>query len=158
MAPPSSRFTSSGSVPTPFFRELAVALEHVGQEIMTVPNLAPVLQSHFIKMQRTVASLALVFELVGHGHDVIGAKATARAIEWANYLKSHTVRLYSIGSQIAENGARLILERRAQLPECFTAPQVYRKGWVAGAAEASIDILIQAGYCHEQAVPPADEV
>jgi hypothetical protein len=75
-------------------------------------------------------SLALILELVGHGHEVIGVKATARAIEWADYLKSHAVRLYSIGSLMAENGARLILEHRAQLPECFTAHQVYRKGWV----------------------------
>lgn len=127
------------------------------EEIMTearIPNLAPVLQSHFIKMQKTVASLALIFELVGHGHDVIGAKATARAIEWANYLKSHAVRLYSIGSQMAENGARLILERRAQLPECFTPRQIYRKGWVGLADTEAAEASNRPGTAVSRPCPP----
>ena len=89
---------------------------------------------------------------------VVGARATARALNWADYLKSHAFRLYSVGSFMAENAARLLLDRRAQLPECFTARQVYRKDWAglsdSDAAEAAIDVLIQHGYSQEQAVLP----
>jgi hypothetical protein len=89
---------------------------------------------------------------------VVGARATARALNWADYLKSHAFRLYSVGSFMAEKAARLLLDRRAQLPECFTARQVYRKDWAglcdSDAAEAAIDVLIQHGYCQEQAVRP----
>ena len=132
------------------------------EEIMTesrTPNMAPVIQSHLQKMPKTIASLALIFELIGGGSDtVVGARATARALNWADYLKSHAFRLYSVGSFMAENAARILLDRRAQLPECFTARQVYRKDWAglsdSDAAEAAIDVLIQHGYCQEQAVLP----
>src|SRR5438105_5495163 len=90
-------------------------------------ELSSVLESHILKMPKTVAALALIFELADGGRGAIGSVATARALDWADYLRSHATRLYSAGSVMAENGARLIIERRAQLPECFTARNVYQK-------------------------------
>jgi uncharacterized protein DUF3987 len=92
-------------------------------------KLSSVLESHILKMPKTIAALALIFELADGGRGAIGSVATARALDWADYLRSHATRLYSAGSVMAENGARLIIERRAQLPECFTARDVQRKEW-----------------------------
>src|SRR3979411_3037763 len=83
----------------------------------------------------------------------IGSVAAARALDWADYLRSHFARLYSAGSVMAENGARLIIERRAQLPESFTARDVQRRAW-AGLADrdtvaAAIELLVAAGTCRE---------
>lgn len=115
-----------------------------------------ILESHLLKMPKTVASLALIFHLVDGGRDAIGAEATARALDWADYLRSHANRLYSAGGIAAETGARLIIDRRAQLPDAFTARDVWKKSWAGiadrDAAAAAINLLIEAGYCRE--APP----
>src|SRR3984893_1119154 len=116
-------------------------------------KLPSVLESHILKMPKTVAALALIFELVDGGRGAIGSVAAARALDWADYLRSHAARLYSAGSVMAENGARLIIERRAQLPESFTARDVQRRAW-AGLADrdtvaAAIELLVAAGTCRE---------
>jgi len=110
-------------------------------------------------MPKTVAALALIFELVDGGRDAIGSVATARALDWADYLRSHAARLYSAGSVMAENGARLIIERRAQLPESFTPRDVQRRAW-AGLADreavaTAIELLVAAGYCREMLSAPS---
>jgi hypothetical protein len=122
-------------------------------------KLPSVLECHILKMPKTVAALALIFELVDGGHGAIGSVAAARALDWADYLRSHAARLYSAGGVMAENGARLIVERRSQLPECFTARDVQRKAW-AGLADrdtvaAAIELLIAAGYCREAPTAPS---
>jgi hypothetical protein len=122
-------------------------------------KLSSMLESHLLKMPKTVAALALLFHLVDGGRDAIGAKATARALGLADYLRSHAKRLYSAGGVMAENGARLIIERLAQLPEQFTARDIQRKVW-AGLADrdtvaAAIEILVGAGYCREAPSAPS---
>src|SRR5690606_27086018 len=90
-------------------------------------KLSPVLESHLLKMPKTVASLALIFELIEGGRFEVGKTATLRALAWADYLRSHANRLYSSGTTMIEDGARLILERRHQLPDEFTVRDIYRK-------------------------------
>ena len=114
-------------------------------------RLPSTLESHLLKMPKTVASLALIFELVAGGRDgVVGDEATARALDWADYLKAHAARLYAAGSVSIENGARLIIERRAQLSEPFTAREVQRKAWAGlvdrDAVADAIDLLVTAGH------------
>ena len=119
-------------------------------------KLSPTLESHLLKMPKTVASLALLFELVEGGRFEVGEAATARALDWADYLRSHAARLYSAGDTMAEDGAKLILERRAQLPKQFTMRDVQRKAWAClgdrDAVVAAFDVLVAAHCCRE--VPP----
>src|SRR3954447_6527967 len=89
-------------------------------------NLSSSLESHLLKMPKTVAGLALLFELVDGGRVAVGEQATLQALGWADYLPNHATRLYSAGETMAETGARLILERRAQLPFPFTARDIRR--------------------------------
>jgi putative DNA primase/helicase len=102
-------------------------IEHM-QEIRR-GEIHPALQSHFMKMPQTIAGLALLFELIDGGRNTVGAVATARALDWADYLKSHAGRLYGAAINAPLMGARLIYERRDKLPEPFTPRETRLKGW-----------------------------
>lgn len=92
-------------------------------------DIHPALQSHFMKMPQTIASLALLFELIEGGRKLVGAIATARALDWADYLKSHAGRLYGAAINASLLGAQLIVDRKDKLPEPFTPREVRNKGW-----------------------------
>ena len=120
----------------------------------------PALESHMLKMPKTIASLALIFELVGGGRGTVGVAAAARAFGWADYLLTHAIRLYTSGSVLAENGARLIIARRKHLPAPFTGRDVHRKAWAGltdrDAVASAIETLCSAGYVREIASAPSE--
>lgn len=120
-------------------------------------SLPSALESHILKMPKTVASLALIFDLIeGDGDDLIGDTAILRALEWADYLRTHANRLYASGQVMADDGARLIVERREQLPELFTARDVQRKQWThlpdRDTVAAALDVLLATHHCRERPV------
>ena len=103
-------------------------MEEVDQEARS-GGLSPALESHLLKMPKTVASLALIFELVDGGRFEVGEPALRQALAWADYLRGHANRLYACRIASVENAARLIVERRAQLVQEFTMREVHQKGW-----------------------------
>ncbi|MVT71067.1 DUF3987 domain-containing protein [Bradyrhizobium pachyrhizi] len=114
------------------------------------------MESHLLKMPKTVASLALLFELIDGGRSEVNETATLRALGWADYLRSHANRLYSSGQSVLEEGARLIVERRHQLPQQFTHRDIQRKGW-GGVADretvaSAVELLVKTNHCRE--MPP----
>ena len=115
--------------------------------------LTSTLESHVLKMPKTVASLALIFELIDGGLQFVGEEATRLALGWADYLRSHANRLYAAGQTMTEEGARLIVERRGQLPDPFTIWDIQRKGWATladhEAVLAAVDVLIATSHCRE---------
>jgi hypothetical protein len=119
-------------------------------------GLSSAMESHLLKMPKTIAGLALLFELIDGGSAAVGDRATSRALGWADYLRSHANRVYAAGETMAEEGARLVLARRHQLPSPFTGRDIQRKGW-AGLAErdvvaAVIDVLVEHLCCRPAAV------
>lgn len=114
-------------------------------------SLPSTLESHILKMPKTVASLALLFELADGGRFEVNEAAMHRALGWADYLRSHANRLYSAGETMAADGARLIVERRHQLPEMFTARDIQRKGWASlgdkDAVLSAIEMLVATQHC-----------
>jgi len=120
----------------------------------------PALESHMLKMPKTIASLALIFELVDGGRGTVGVAAAARAFGWADYLLTHATRLYTSGSVLAENGARLIVARRKHLPVPFTGRDVHRKAWAGltdrDAVASAIETLCSAGYIREISSAPSE--
>lgn len=92
-------------------------------------GLHPVLQSHFMKLPKTITALALLFGLIDGETESITLAPTARALAWASYLKSHAGRLYGVAINAPLMGAALILERQDKLPAPFTPREVLRKGW-----------------------------
>ena len=126
------------------------------QERAASGSLSSTRESHLLKLPRTVAALALSFELIDGGRFEVNELSLQRALGWADYLLSHANRLYSAGETMAADGARLIVERRHQLPEPFTARDIRRKGWASlgdqDTVASAIDMLISTNHCHE--VPP----
>jgi hypothetical protein len=114
--------------------------------------LSSVVESHILKLPKTIASLALIFQMVeDETARSVGETATVRAMSWSDYLLHHANRLYAAADVMAENGAKLILERRAQLPSPFTVRDVQRKGWAGLAShdlvEAAVEALVATYHC-----------
>jgi hypothetical protein len=114
-------------------------------------TMAPTLESHILKMPKTVVSLALLFELIDGGRSEVNERAMRMALAWAEYLRSHANRLYSSGSTVVEDRARLILERCNQLPDEFTARAVHQKDWAGlsdrDVVQAAIELLVSTHHC-----------
>lgn len=89
----------------------------------------PALQSHFMKMPQTIAGLSLLFQLIEEDAETVGVEATARALDWADYLKSHAGRLYGAAINAPQLSAKLILDRKIKLPEPFKPRDIRIKGW-----------------------------
>ncbi|AHI31269.1 hypothetical protein AU15_07825 [Marinobacter salarius] len=116
-------------------------------------ELHPVMESHLMKMPKTVAALALIFELVDGTGDQVGEVATGKALDFADYLQSHAERLYSVATHGAVTGARLMIDRRDKLSDPFTLREVQRKAWAGLTEKAQIrdtlDLLLDYGHLRE---------
>jgi putative DNA primase/helicase len=116
-------------------------------------SLHPVMQAHLAKMPKTVAGLALEFELLDGGRSKVGKTATAKAIMWADYLASHANRLYSLSAGQGITGAKLILSRRGKLLDRFRAREVKRKNWSGLSSPQTVsealDCLVDHRYLTE---------
>lgn len=100
------------------------------------------LESHFMKMPQTIASLALLFELIEGGRESVGVEAITRALDWCEYLKSHAERFYGAAINAPLMGAKIIFERRKKLPEPFTPREVRSKNWAGlDTTQAVMDAL-----------------
>ena len=112
----------------------------------------PALQAHFMKMPQTIAGLALLFQLIEADAETAGAEATARALDWADYLKSHAGRLYGAAINAPLMGAKLILERKNTLPEPFTPREVRLKGWAGLDSMESVNEALAVLAEHRQVI------
>jgi putative DNA primase/helicase len=93
-------------------------------------ELPPAVESHLAKYRSLVPSLALLSHLADYPEGgPVGHDALLRACAWAEYLESHARRLYAqaLSPDVA---AAIELDRHlGDLPEPFTARDVYLKGW-----------------------------
>ena len=116
-------------------------------------------QSHLLKMPKTVAGMALLFELLEGGTEAVGQIATGRALDWADYLRGHANRLYSAATHGSIEGARLILKRKAKLPNPIKAREVQRKGWpglsTPEEVASALEVLVDYGHLLELEVAAA---
>ncbi len=103
-------------------------LEHLHKEAKR-GHFSESLQSHVLKMPKTIASLALIFELLDSGRFEIGLYAITTALRWSNYLLSHAKRLYAAHDTLTAERAKLIVERCDHLPDVFTSRDVYKRDW-----------------------------
>ena len=106
-------------------------------------DMPPALEAHLTKYRSLVPSLALIFHLIDTPDaPAVGARHVSRAIRWTEYLETHARRLYA---QILDPGmvaALLLAGRLPELPETFTARDVYRRGW-AGLDRAATDRALE---------------
>jgi hypothetical protein len=94
-------------------------------------DLAPALLAHLSKYRGLIPRLALVCHLANNAHGPVSMEAVGQALRWATYLESHAVRAYASLSVDNAEAARAIWRRvkKGDLPQPFTARDVYRKNW-----------------------------
>jgi len=99
------------------------------------------MESHLAKFASLVGRLALVLHLADGNGGPIPADALLRALGWCEYLEGHARRIYAPAADSGLSAAHLILRKRRDLGERFTARELERKGW-SGLSDR---MLIDAG-------------
>lgn len=118
-------------------------------------NEAPHMESHLAKYPALACRLALVLHLADQGAGPVTGEAMARALDWCAYLETHARRIYAPLADGGLTAAHLLLRRRRELPETFTARDVYRRGWAGLDADATADALeVLSEYRHLVELPP----
>lgn len=110
----------------------------------------PHLESHLGKYPGTAGRLALVLHMADHPAGPVTADSLACAFDWLGLLEHHARRLYAEANGSAP--AHLLLAKRAELPERFTARDVYRRHWAGldrEAVERALDTLVEFGHMVE---------
>ena len=92
-------------------------------------ELHPAMASHLSKYRKAIPALALIMHLIDGGTGPVSEDATIQALAWSEYLESHAVRAYASVTNSTASAARSILKRIGELPEQFTARDVYRNQW-----------------------------
>jgi hypothetical protein len=112
----------------------------------------PAYISHLQKMDKTIPTIALIFELISSSgqSNTISALSLARACEWFDYLKSHAEAIYAMVIHSQYDNARRILNSRHKLNKLFTMREIKLKGW-SGLTENSdiiqaIELLLEHRY------------
>lgn len=120
-------------------------------------EMPPILAEHLLKMPKTVGSLALLFAVIQSDDGEVSAAATARALEWADLLRSHAERLYSAGLNRDVEGAKLIIKRREKLNNPTKPRDIQQKGWPgldsADAVRDALTLLVDHHYLTEIETP-----
>jgi len=110
-------------------QELFIQWMESNQKIPRTDEIHPALESYLLKMPKTVASIALIFQIINAPNSsAVDETAMIQALLWADYLKSHAERLYSATNQDLVN-AHLLLERLDKLNDEFAIRDIKRKDW-----------------------------
>uniref|UniRef100_UPI00119EB128 DUF3987 domain-containing protein n=1 Tax=Bartonella saheliensis TaxID=1457016 RepID=UPI00119EB128 len=116
-------------------------------------NFSTSLQSYLLKMDKTIPTLALIFELCEGGRFEINRNALERALYWEKYLISHAKRLYAAGDTLTAERAKLIVERCDCLPDVFTARDIHQRSWSSlkdnQAVKQALELLCRCNYIRE---------
>ncbi|UNF28751.1 DUF3987 domain-containing protein [Bartonella krasnovii] len=116
-------------------------------------NFSESLQAHLLKMDKTIPTLALIFELSEGGRFEINRDALERALCWEKYLISHARRLYAAGNTLTAERAKLIVERCDYLPDGFTSRDVYKRDWKCltdnEAVKQALELLCRCNYIRQ---------
>ena len=123
-------------------------------------DLHQAMNGHLSKYAKLVPALALVFALIDDPQcSAYGEPGTVqeghlfRALEWANYLESHAVRIYATATT-PETDAAVVLLRRIRAGEVpgleFTTRDIKRKGWgnlsTTEAVRDACKLLVDCGW------------
>jgi hypothetical protein len=94
-------------------------------------KMAPALEAHLAKYRKLVPALALINHLVDNGQDEISQQAMRKALAFSKYLETHARRLYGATNETERAAAQAILTkiRERELPDGFTAREVYQHDW-----------------------------
>ncbi len=93
-----------------------------------------------------MTALALIFHLLDRVSNTTNAAnvsldSTKRAAAWCSFLEAHARRVYGLALNADTQRAKTILKhiRRGDLPDQFTARDIYRKQWAGLAATDAVN-------------------
>lgn len=121
-----------------------------------------VMSSYLLKLPKSITAIALIFHIITSGKDgstvkssnKVGVEATAMALDWADYLISHTNRIYSWANNSSIEIAKLIYKRRKKLPVPLKARDITNTGWAGMGSTKEIydalELLVDHNYLIEQ--------
>ena len=113
------------------------------------------MESHLAKFPSLACRLALVLHLADAEGGPVTGEAMARALDWCGYLESHARRIYAPLADGGLRAAHALLRKRTELPDVFTARDVYRKGWAGLDVDTTADAIdVLAEYGHVIELPP----
>lgn len=131
-------------------------------------ELHPALISHLSKYRKLVPALALIFALVDtpDSGNLIHERELLRALEWADYLRTHAERLYAAAVIPETTGAKQLLDKikagklcdgDGVLWETFEPWKVVVKHWAGlsttEAVRKAADLLTDYGWLVREVVP-----
>lgn len=96
----------------------------------------PAVEGHLAKYRSLMPSLALLFHLIDRvdgrtQQSAVSVDAAAKAAAWCSYLFEHAKRIYGMAINATAHLAKTLAEhiKQGDLPDPFTARDVYRKHW-----------------------------
>lgn len=125
----------------------------------------PVLQEHLGKYRSLMPSLALQFHVLnlvgtpGMPPGQVSKECAEQAAAWCEYLESHARRIYGLITNVTAQAAIQLAKKlmKGELPDPFTARDVYRKGWSLLGTEQdarnACEELVSLGWLREQVTP-----
>ncbi len=131
-------------------------------------ELHPALISHLSKYRKLVPALALIFAMVDtpNSGNLIHDRELLRALEWADYLRTHAERLYAAAVIPETAGAKQLLDKikagklcdgNGVLLEAFTPRLVAVKHWAGlgtpDAVRKAADLLADYGWLARDVLP-----
>lgn len=122
-------------------------------------ELHPALEAHLAKYRSLVPALALLLHLADGGAGPVTTSAMVRAATWAEYLESHSRRVYATAISTDQTAARSLADRivRGDVVSPFTLRDVYRPQWTGLAtrelASAAVDVLVDLDWLRPEDVP-----
>ena len=132
-------------------------------------ELHPALVSHLSKYRKLIPALALIFALVDtpDSGNVIHERELLRALDWADYLRTHAERMYAAAVIPETTGAKRLLDKikagklcdgDGVLLEAFTPRLAAVKHWTGlntpDAVRKAAGLLADYGWLAREAAPP----
>jgi len=146
------------------FKEWSVELN---ERIVAEPNQR--IKQHLSKYRSFMASLAGIFflaQIVDQPMNLprpkaIGREHALRAVQWCDFFEGHARYIYGLLSSERATCALAAKIQAGDLPDGFTARDVYRKGWSSlnstKSAQAACAELVEQDWLREVVVPGASQ-
>ncbi len=126
----------------------------------------PSFEAHMAKYRSLMPSLALIFHLLDHGGDTsvngVTLDAAKRAAAWCSFLQAHARRVYALATSGHIGRAKSILKhiRRGDLPEHFTARDIYRRQWAeltkSEEVREALQFLVEYRWLRQVTLTPGE--
>ncbi|MDE2155830.1 MAG: DUF3987 domain-containing protein [Xanthomonadaceae bacterium] len=124
-------------------------------------NEAAWMESHLAKYPALAGRLALVLHLADGNAGPVSADTLATALDWCGYLEGHARRIYAPAMDNGLTAAHLILKKRPDLSEPFTARDLQRRGWAGlsdrDAIEEGLEVLVECRHLLATATDPGPQ-